>query len=210
MPRREPALSQPSALSPLPAGPTARAVADGVLCHREACELSRSELAYVLARLGHPLTVEAITAIEERRREVSVDDLMALAHALDTTPVMLLGHVPLDMPDAGEPIATGVPADTEILELRSWMTGATSLDDEGRRAFWRDHLSRLEVRHAHASEQLEAVEHALSEQGDEMPAADALYDVDSLEDQALCGQEELTQLELATIYAEQHLENLGG
>jgi hypothetical protein len=51
--------------------------------------------------------------MENRERIVTVDDLMAIAYALDTTPAVLLTHIPIDMPAPEGPLATGLPANLD-------------------------------------------------------------------------------------------------
>lgn len=71
-------------------GPTARTVADNVKKFRDRRGLTIYELAGALKKAGRPITPSAIAKIEKKQRQVTVDDLMALAVALDVNPVMLL------------------------------------------------------------------------------------------------------------------------
>jgi transcriptional regulator with XRE-family HTH domain len=115
-----------------PLSPTSLAVSDAITHYRQLRELTRDELAYVLSMSGHPLSPDAIAEMENRDRPVTVDDLMAIAHALDTTPAVLLTHIPIDIPAPEGPLATGLPADLDQAELRAWVEGRTELDRAGR------------------------------------------------------------------------------
>lgn len=81
-------------------------VADEVTRLRKAAGLNRDQLAELCAKRGHPLTAATIANIEtgrrdaagKRRREVTVDELVVLADALDTVPALLvfpLGRSPV-------------------------------------------------------------------------------------------------------------------
>lgn len=81
-------------------------VADEVARLRRASGLNRDELAARCADRGYPLTAATIANIEtgrrdaagKRRREVTVDELVVLADALDTVPALLvfpLGRAPV-------------------------------------------------------------------------------------------------------------------
>lgn len=72
------------------AGPTAERVAANVKQLREARGLRQSDLTDRLTELGHPILSSGIAKIESGERKVTVDDLMALAIALETNPNRLL------------------------------------------------------------------------------------------------------------------------
>ena len=55
-------------------------------------DLTTAALSRRLAEIGHPIADTGITKIEKGDRRVDVDDLVALAVALDTTPNRLLLH----------------------------------------------------------------------------------------------------------------------
>ncbi|MFI6334161.1 helix-turn-helix domain-containing protein [Streptomyces sp. NPDC050535] len=57
---------------------------------RESMQLTTEQLADQVTRLGRPMRANTITKIEKGQRRVDVDDLMALAVALDTSPGRLL------------------------------------------------------------------------------------------------------------------------
>jgi transcriptional regulator with XRE-family HTH domain len=147
--------------------PTSLAVSAAVADHREAAGLTVDELAETVRHLGYRMTPADIRAIEAGEVPATVDDLVALAVALGTTPVVLLSHVPADLPDPDEgPIATGVPDDVAGSQLRDWMEGRTALDRQSRVAYWRERASRLELRRIHHQEQQEAAATELADLGE--------------------------------------------
>lgn len=196
--------------APNPLRPTGHAVADAVQHHRQLCELTRDELSFVLRQLGYDLSAEDIAAIEDRRREVTVDDLMGLAYALETTPVVMLSHIPIDLPGAEVPLATGLPSDVEQQELIEWMTGQTTLDLPTRTQWWRDKIQRLELRAAHLEEQLGGAYLDLKERGLSAPGTEGEVTADarSLHHRIHRCEYEITQTDLAIVFAEQHLNDL--
>lgn len=52
---------------------------------------------------------------------------MVFAYTLETTPVPMLAHIPLGMPDPEVPLATAIPSGIEKLEPIEWMTGRSTL-----------------------------------------------------------------------------------
>ncbi|MFD0305198.1 hypothetical protein [Streptomyces sp. NPDC127119] len=86
---------------------------------------------------------------------MTVDDLVAIAYALDTTPAVLLSHIPIDMPAPEGPLATGLPGDVDQAELRAWLEGRTTLDRESRVGWWEEQVAHLRGRSAHHEEQLQ-------------------------------------------------------
>jgi 8-oxo-dGTP pyrophosphatase MutT (NUDIX family)/transcriptional regulator with XRE-family HTH domain len=120
-------------------GPTGRRVAANLRQIRNIRGLSTARLASAVSDLGQPLWPTAITKIEAGDRRVDVDDLVALAIALDTTPNRLLladasgGKTILRHPGdtTGRPVdsfAAGTvdltPAvQTPLLDAWEWATG---------------------------------------------------------------------------------------
>ena len=86
--------------------------------------LSYAELARRLAALGHPILDTGILKIEKGGRRVDVDDLVALALALDTTPNrLLLPH--MDIPDVTADCALTPSVTRDPREIWAWATGET-------------------------------------------------------------------------------------
>ena len=90
-------------------GPTADTVAANVRRLRDDMNLGLRSLAARMAEVGRPLNHSALDKIEKGDRRVDVDDLMALAAALDVSPATLL------MPDV-----TPVPVDGELSYRPEW------------------------------------------------------------------------------------------
>jgi hypothetical protein len=87
-------------------------------------ELTVKDLAARCADLGAPeLTANVLTNIEVRRRDVSADELLILALALDVAPVHLL--TPPRRSTTGLAVTATVAADPETAEL--WMRGDVAL-----------------------------------------------------------------------------------
>src|SRR5450631_4458968 len=72
------------------AGPSSERVAANLRRIRREREITTAALAKRLAALGHPIADTGITKIEKGMRGVDVDDLTALAVALEVTPNLLL------------------------------------------------------------------------------------------------------------------------
>lgn len=92
-------------------------IGDQVLRAREARGLSQRGLERVLADIGYRLGNVAISRIETGSRRANVDDVIALALALDVTPVDLL--LPLGRA-ATVPLPTGERATWDVLR---WFVG---------------------------------------------------------------------------------------
>ncbi|WP_406086632.1 hypothetical protein [Streptomyces virginiae] len=88
-------------------------MSDAITHYGQLRELTIDELAYVLLMLDHPISADALAEMERCARPVTVDDLVAIAYVLDTTPAVLLSHIPIDMPEPEGPFATGLPSDVD-------------------------------------------------------------------------------------------------
>lgn len=71
-------------------GPTAAAVAQNVKRFRERRGMTIYSLSGALSKTGRPITPSAIAKIEKQQRQVTVDDLTALAEVLQVSPPALL------------------------------------------------------------------------------------------------------------------------
>lgn len=71
-------------------GPTAAAVAENVKRIRERRNMTIYSLSGALEKAGRPITPSAVAKIERQQRQVSVDDLVALAVVLGVSPSALL------------------------------------------------------------------------------------------------------------------------
>lgn len=76
-----------------PVGPTGKRVAQNVIQLREAQKMTYKDLSRHLSALGQPIAVLGLKRIETCTRRVDVDDLVALATALNVTPTQLLSEL---------------------------------------------------------------------------------------------------------------------
>lgn len=188
--------------------PTSLAVSDAITHYRQLRELTIDELAHVLSMLGHPIPADALAEMERRARPVTVDDLVAIAFVLDTTPLVLLSHIPIDMPEPEGPLATGIPSDVDQTELRAWLEGRTTLDRQSRVSWWKERLARLRVRAAHHEEQLQGAYAELRELGDLAVQEVDAPPVQRLEWRIQDGEHALNQVEVALALTEHRLDSL--
>lgn len=65
-------------------------VAANVKAHREDLRLSLQDLSARMGSVGRPILASGLSKIEQGDRRVDVDDLVALATALETTPARML------------------------------------------------------------------------------------------------------------------------
>lgn len=106
-------------------GPTAATVAANVKRIRKARGLSTYALSDLLSKAGRPIAPSAVAKVERGERQVTVDDLTALAVALDASPSALLLPLTDDPSEKVEITGTGpVPAD----QAWDWMDGRRRLD----------------------------------------------------------------------------------
>lgn len=105
-------------------GPTARTVSDNLKRLRKTRGMTTRQLSALLERTGRSIPASGITRMEKAERQVTVDDLVALAVVLGVSPSALL--LPLaDRPDEQIEITGGgsVPAETAW----DWADGLTPL-----------------------------------------------------------------------------------
>jgi transcriptional regulator with XRE-family HTH domain len=100
-------------------------VARAVRCRREKLGLSYAQLSRLLTKWGRDIPTLGLSRIESSERRVDVDDLIALALALDVSPVTLL--MP---PDAHQ--ETGIPlhwsnAAVSAKQFWDWLTAGYPL-----------------------------------------------------------------------------------
>lgn len=186
--------------------PTALAVADAIDHYRRLRLLTRDELSYVLAVHDYHLSSDQIAAIENLEREVSVDDLTALAHALDVSPAALLSHAPRDMPILDQKVATGIPADVSLRELHDWVRDRTSLESDARVQWWTNEVARLRVISAHHEEQLSGAIIHQGELEDQHPADENM--LIEVQHRIHEGEFDQNQADVALAIAEQQLDDL--
>ncbi|WP_256961837.1 hypothetical protein [Streptomyces sp. NRRL B-24572] len=98
-------------------------MSDAITHYRQLRELTVDELAYVLLMLDHPISADVLAEMERCVHPVTVDDLVAIAYVLETTPAVMLSHAPIDMPEPDGPLAAGLPNDVDQAELRAGWRG---------------------------------------------------------------------------------------
>lgn len=109
-------------------GPVGDQVAKNLVRFRSALRKTTADLASDVTKLGVQITASTITKIEKQSRRVTVDELVALAAALNVSPVTLM------LPDSDEgpvPLADGLTANW--YDAWTWMHGHGPLVGEGSR-----------------------------------------------------------------------------
>ncbi|SLH96691.1 putative DNA binding protein [Mycobacteroides abscessus subsp. abscessus] len=92
-------------------GATGRTVAANIAFFRAKREWRLAQLSERMTEVGRPMTVNTLSAIENLDRRTDVDDLMAIAAALDVSPAALLMPQVDDDEDGG--IAWLIPTSAE-------------------------------------------------------------------------------------------------
>lgn len=140
--------------------PTALAVGDAVLQYRQSQAMTRDEVVgrtQQHASHGYTLTADRLRLIENGESTATVDDLVALAFALDLSPTVLLGHLAITAADPDQPLATAMPADLGYLEYQQWLSGEISLDPASRLTWYQNLRANISIQIAHHQDQLDAV-----------------------------------------------------
>lgn len=134
-------------------GSTSEVVARQVRARRQSLGLDLAGLSAELTNLDWPIPVAALSRLENGQRRIDVDDLMALAVALKTTPNELLLA-----PGNPEVFATGtgLPEWVRSDEAMMWAIGNIPLDKDHMRRWWASRLPNLNEQLRIAANQLEA------------------------------------------------------
>lgn len=108
-------------------GPTGRTVATNVARFRAIRGLRLAGLSERMTIVGRPMSVTTLSAIENGDRRADVDDLVAIAAALDISPAAMLMPAVADPHEAaGATVSpTGAP---EAGQLWDWLTATAPLD----------------------------------------------------------------------------------
>jgi transcriptional regulator with XRE-family HTH domain len=101
-------------------GPSGEMLMNNIKRIREGQRVTYVELSERLAALGRPIPVLGLRRIERGERRVDVDDLLALAKALNVSPVALL--VPVDL-DGDAPYGVTPALTTTAAQARAWISG---------------------------------------------------------------------------------------
>lgn len=120
-------------------GPTTRTVAHRVREHRKRREMDLAALSRALEDLEWPIPVAALSRLENENRRIDVDDVMALAVALNVSPLDLL----LPSPSSDSSLPTGIRGDVNLAEVWAWAQKDTNLTRGARVQYWQDRIARL-------------------------------------------------------------------
>ncbi len=106
-------------------GPTGLTVATNVALYRGKRGLRLGGLSERMAEVGRPMSVSTLSAIENATRRTDVDDLVAIAAALNVSPAALL------MPQTDDqhgPAEATVRPEPEAGQLWDWLKANSPLD----------------------------------------------------------------------------------
>lgn len=143
----------------VPLGHTGETVRANIKRLREGQNLSYAELARRTGDVGRPIPVLGVRRIEAAERRVDVDDLMALAAALDVSPITLL--VPYDSVSRTDLVEiTGVEEPQTAVRVWEWMRADDSLVKSANGVAWLD-FARLAFPLWRQRQALEGVEKLL-------------------------------------------------
>lgn len=137
-------------MTTLDLGPTGSRAAENVTRQRKRLNLTYAALEKRLEDAGHRIPALGLRRIEAKARKIDIDDLLALAYALECTPMFLLAPV------APTESVTAVP-DGEFVweEIRNWIAGAVKLTPADIAAHWSSVAAESENQLRHWSEKLE-------------------------------------------------------
>ena len=109
-------------------GPIGVAVAANIERLRESRNLSYAELSRRLDERGRPIAPLGLTRIRDHQRRVDVDDLVALALALDVSPATLLLPDPSVVGTSGSAPVTEGGDDYPRRQIWSWLIAEAPID----------------------------------------------------------------------------------
>jgi transcriptional regulator with XRE-family HTH domain len=137
-----PMSEHPKGRQAIEAGPVGGTVAKNLLRIRTYRGLTTRQLSGELERIGRPVPASGITRMEKGQRQVTVDELVALAIVLEVSPTLLL--LPIDRPETpGDSRGERIPL-TKLISapwetVWRWMHGQRPLKDSSAReirGFW--------------------------------------------------------------------------
>lgn len=146
--------------------PTALAVAEALNHYRTLDGMPPSDLAYIASLRGYEITPQRLERIERAEEPATVDDLVALSHAPQISPLRLLGHVHSDAYSTESSPATALPHDVTQAELIAWLRDETGMDSESRAAWHREHADAHLIRATFLDDQLPGAKDELGEMGE--------------------------------------------
>jgi transcriptional regulator with XRE-family HTH domain len=114
-------------------GPLTRQVAENAHKIRTQRRLTLADVADRMTALGRPLTLNGVSKIERGNRGVDLDDVVALARALDVPPVVLI------LPLGAEPTVEVFPgASASTWDAARWFTGEQQFPSDVPGQQWAD------------------------------------------------------------------------
>lgn len=119
-------------------GPTSAVVADRVRSIRQARRMDLAALSDSLDLVGWSIPVAALSRLENGKRRIDVDDLLALAVALDVSPLELIFPAHANELDV---IGTALP--TELITEEVWAWGRESVKSLKRPKALRDYWAKM-------------------------------------------------------------------
>lgn len=128
------------ATKPKESGPSGKRVAANLRELRKARGFDLAGLAARMDELGQPVGLSALSKIENRQRRVDVDDLVALAVALDVSPSRLLLSATAD-PDAQIDLTPRTTVSER--DAWGWAAGSDPLPQESGRVLDLDRVGRF-------------------------------------------------------------------
>lgn len=134
-------------------GPTSRVTARNVRRVRNARQLDLKGLSEALDQVGWPMSVAALSRLENGERRVDVDDVIALSVALNVSPLAIL------LPEDGEEhseIGTGMPDRVRLDEVWAWGRGETNLLNEALESYWASQALKIDEELGEAKSMLDS------------------------------------------------------
>ncbi|UAK34174.1 helix-turn-helix domain-containing protein [Nocardia asteroides] len=111
-----------------PLGATGETVRENVRLHRERLNLKFADLSRRLEAAGRPIPVLGLSRIEKGERRVDSDDLVALALALEVSPITLLMPNPQGATSETALTATGLDDSVTAKQLWDWLRADAPVD----------------------------------------------------------------------------------
>ncbi len=123
-------------------------LADNIRAVRAQRRLKQEDVAEGMRKLGHPWTRQTVGEVEQGRRNVTVDELLALGLVLEAAPFDLLNPIPIGggPPQDAPPIDVGTKVPLPARWAREWLYGrvhakVSDYPDGAHVVGWQGHLS---------------------------------------------------------------------
>lgn len=175
-------------------GPIGKQVAANVRRYRDGSSprLSTQELANRMTSLGRPIAATGITRIEAGQRRVDADDLVALAVALEVSPILLL----LPPEESAGDVAVTPTRTTSWVAAWRWATGDQPLLDRGEEVPDARAREFMERNRPHARNVMHEARRVISSQYQPPYTVTIINDGESARSRIRLGHADLSQLEI--------------